>query len=41
MHAVNERFQRVDTEGSDPQTGRWVVVQHFITRSREVRRPDT
>lgn len=35
MYAVNERFQRVDGDGSDPQSGRWVVLYHYITRSQQ------
>ena len=37
MYAVNERFQRVGGQGSDPQTARWLAVNHYITRSKQVR----
>ena len=36
MFAVNEHFQRVAGEGSDPQTARWLAVNHYITRSKQV-----
>ena len=36
MYAVNERFQRVGGQGSDPQTARWLAAHHYITRSKQV-----